>query len=374
MKEIRKIIELYQQIDFSQRKVALATVVRVEGSSYRRPGAKMLITDDGRWVGAISGGCLEGDALRKARQVMRDGKPMMVTYDTMNDDANSLGVGLGCNGIIDVFIEPIDPDYFQEHSLYFWKQCTTKRSAFIEIKVVKAPESYTGIRHLILTDSDSEPGFINFPEEEQLRQDMNQTWQSGRSQVHTYASDTIEVFIESIQPEIQLIIFGGGYDVPPLVEMAKVLGWHVTVTEDCIAHVAPKRFPGADAVLLVDRNNILSELSFTERTATVLMSHGYKYDKAILEQLLVSDVGYIGVLGPRKRYEKMLGEWEEADKLFDDNRLTEVHSPIGLEIGAETPDEIALAIVSEIQAHFHNKSGTPLRFKQGPIHERILNG
>src|SRR5687768_16115027 len=111
MKELKRIIEVYEAVDFSQRKAALATVVKLYGSSYRRPGARMLITDDGRWEGAISGGCLEGDALRKARQVMSGGKPMVVTYDTMDDDGNSMGVGLGCNGIIDVLIEPIIPDH-----------------------------------------------------------------------------------------------------------------------------------------------------------------------------------------------------------------------------------------------------------------------
>ena len=109
MKEINRILTIYDQLDHSQRKVALATVVYVEGSAYRRPGARMLVSDDGRWEGAISGGCLEGDALRKAREVMLNDNPMVVRYDTMDDDANSLGVGLGCNGIIDVFIEPIDP-------------------------------------------------------------------------------------------------------------------------------------------------------------------------------------------------------------------------------------------------------------------------
>jgi xanthine/CO dehydrogenase XdhC/CoxF family maturation factor len=129
MKEINRILAIYDQLDHTQRKVALATVVYVDGPAYRRPGARMLVSDDGRWEGAISGGCLESDALRKARQVMPDGKLMVVPYDTMNDDANSLGVGLGCNGIIDVFIEPIDPAEptnpvallreFSQHKSYF---------------------------------------------------------------------------------------------------------------------------------------------------------------------------------------------------------------------------------------------------------------
>src|SRR3990170_1044103 len=109
MKEQKAIIDAFQKTDLTQRKVALATVVQVRGSSYRSPGARMLIADDGKWVGSISGGCLEGDALRKARQVMTDNKPLTVTYDTREDSNQNLGIGLGCNGVIDVLIEPVDP-------------------------------------------------------------------------------------------------------------------------------------------------------------------------------------------------------------------------------------------------------------------------
>src|ERR1043165_7739220 len=108
MKDQKAIIEAYRKTDFSQRKAALATVVKVRGSSYRSPGARMLITDDGRWVGSISGGCLEGDALRKARQVMADKQPITITYDTREESNQNLGIGLGCNGIIHVLIEPLD--------------------------------------------------------------------------------------------------------------------------------------------------------------------------------------------------------------------------------------------------------------------------
>lgn len=109
MKDFRAIVEACRQVDFQQRKAALATVVKVHGSSYRSPGARMLITDDGRWVGSISGGCLEGDALRKARQVMTDHQAMTVTYDTREESNQNLGIGLGCNGVIDVLIEPVIP-------------------------------------------------------------------------------------------------------------------------------------------------------------------------------------------------------------------------------------------------------------------------
>ncbi len=386
MKEIRKILELYNQIDFSRHKVALATVVSVEGSSYRRPGAKMLVTDDGRWEGAISGGCLEGDALRKARQVMLDGKPTIVTYDTLTDGANSLGIGLGCNGIIAVFMEPIAPDnpqssLFRAHTIDFWQRYVSQREGFLLAKVIRASNSYDGGRRWGFSETNDWDDWKDRPAnyfsdiEKQMMPELKQIWQWGTPVLKKYETKDAwaEIYIEPVKPEIQLVIFGGGYDVPPLVQMAKVLGWHVTVTEDCVAHLAPKRFPGADAVRLIDRYSISREIKTSPRTAAVLLSHGYGYDKAVLEQLLVSDVGYIGMLGPHKRLEKMKDDWITEQKQFNQTRLAQVHNPIGLEIGAETPDEIALAVLAEIQAYFNGKSGTPLRLKPGPIHERQTN-
>ncbi len=154
MKEITRIVDVFDQIDFSQRKAALATVVWVEGSSYRRPGARMLITDDGRWEGAISGGCLEGDALRKARGVMRDGQPLVVTYDTMDDGANSFGVGLGCNGIIDVLIEPIDPANPQ-HPVAVLREFVQQRDVRAVATVLSSDDDRLRPgTHFVLTDTD----------------------------------------------------------------------------------------------------------------------------------------------------------------------------------------------------------------------------
>ncbi|HLL93974.1 MAG TPA: XdhC family protein, partial [Spirosoma sp.] len=270
MKEITRILEVYEQVDFTERKAALATVVWVEGSSYRRPGARMLITDDGRWEGAISGGCLEGDALRKARQVMRDGSPIVVTYDTMDDGANSFGVGLGCNGIIDILIEPINP-VDQQNSVELLREFVQKRDVRVLATVLKADES-TGLTpgtRFVLTgqDATSIPDWLDEP--------MRDVYDTGKPLTKPFltASGTVEVFIERIDPGIELIIFGAGYDVVPVAKLARELGWQVTVTDDCIAHLSPKRFPVATCVLFADRASVIDQLTINERTAAVLMSH-----------------------------------------------------------------------------------------------------
>jgi xanthine dehydrogenase accessory factor len=376
MKELKRIIEVYENIDFSQRKAAMATVVKLYGSSYRRPGARMLITDDGRWEGAISGGCLEGDALRKARQVMSTGEPMLVTYDTMDDEnADSLAVGLGCNGIIDVLIEPIIPDHIY-NPINLFKTYTTHsvRDIAVLMTVFRTEgksDLQVGERFLLLNDGTLHPSNTkSLPLF--LQQDLTKVAQSGRSQVKLYEqpSGKIEAFLEVLHPGIHLVIFGGGYDAIPVVRLAKEVGWHVTVSDDCVAHLTPIRFPQANAMVNANRKEILQHIPITPFTATVLMSHNYKYDMAVMENLLTTQVPYIGMLGPRKRFQKMLEQFEAQDKTFDTEIINRVHSPIGLDLGAETPDEIALSIISEIQAVFAGRIGGFLNQKPGFIHER----
>lgn len=367
MKEISRILEVYQQVDFSQRKAALATVVWVEGSSYRRPGARMLITDDGRWEGAISGGCLEGDALRKARQVMLDGQPLVVTYDTMDDGANSFGVGLGCNGIIDVLIEPVNPDDPQ-NPVILLDAFVQKREVWVLATVLKSGwVKLTPGSRFVLTSEQA--GTVP----DWLREDMDGVMRIGKPLVQSYQveSGSVEIFIERIDPGIELVIFGAGYDVVPVAKLARDLGWQVTVTDDCVAHLAPKRFPVATCVLYADRTAVLDKLMVTDRTAAVLMSHNFNYDRAVLQALLTTSIPYIGMLGPRKRFDKMQAEFEKEGLDFSEAALSRVHAPIGLDLGAETPDEIALSIIAEIRAFFAKRSGGFLKDIPGPIHERL---
>jgi xanthine/CO dehydrogenase XdhC/CoxF family maturation factor len=374
MHQIKRLTEAYHAIDFSVRKAALATVIRVEGSAYRRPGARMLMTDDGRWTGAISGGCLEGDALRKARRVILSGQPEVVTYDTMDDSsATSLGVGLGCNGIIDVFIEPIDAqDKFGHFAIlqnFIGKHAPEIVATVVAVSglTLQVGERYYQSGETVLQLSHS--GI-----QAQLLAQSPVLYMQGRNQLIrlTEGEGFADVFVEILQPPIRLVIFGGGYDVAPVVALAKATGWEVTVTDDCVAHVGPKRFPMADAVCAIPREAAVERLNLNEWSAAVLMSHNYKYDLAILRQLLRSPVRYIGILGPRKRGDKMLAELApELDMLTAAERQLleeKLHSPIGLDIGAETPEEIAVSIVAEVMAAFRSRSGQRLKYRNQPIH------
>lgn len=368
MKDFKAIVTEYRKIDFTQRKAALATVVKVRGSSYRSPGARMLITDDGRWVGSISGGCLEGDALRKARQVMADKKPVTVTYDTREESNQNLGIGLGCNGVIDVLIEPAAPGDPSNPITLFESLLETKNPLAMAT-VFTSTEA--GNKILISHEEQYSNTIAEKSLAEAITRDLASVFTHRKSEAKKYTlSEEVEVFVELIQPTVSLIIFGGGFDARPVSELAKSLGWNVAVTDECVAHIAPIFFPSADKLSLCQREFIDRDFDITPYTACVLMSHNYEYDRDVLKKLIKTETPYIGILGPRKRFDKMLVEFSQQDIHLTDTDFQRIHSPIGLDIGAEAPDEIAISIIAEVQSKFAGRSGGFLKYHPGPIHTR----
>ncbi len=372
MKEFKTIVSEYKKIDFTQRKAALATVVKVRGSSYRSPGARMLISDDGKWVGSISGGCLEGDALRKARKVMSDKIPLTVTYDTREESNQNLGIGLGCNGVIDVLIEPLDATD-QNNPAIFFESILSINAPVVLATVFSSEDQNEAGKKILLTSNETILESISDKQLANLiRPDLFSLFESKKSEArkYTYGGKEAEVFIELIQPTVSLIIFGGGFDARPVSQLAKSLGWEVTVTDECVAHIAPLFFPNADKLSLCQRNFIDRDFEITPYTACVLMSHNYDYDRDVLKKLIKTETPFIGILGPRKRFDKMLDEFSKAGLELSAEDFHRIHSPIGLDIGAEAPDEIAISIVAEIQTKFSNRSGGFLKYRNGPIHHR----
>lgn len=362
MKDFVAIVNAYKQIDFSQRKAALATVVRVRGSSYRSPGARMLITDDGRWTGSISGGCLEGDALRKARQVMNEQIAIIVTYDTRDESNQNLGISLGCNGVIDVLIEPVDPSHKNNPIKLFESFISSTKPLTLATAL-----SSRKIASKYLFGKDSDGRDLD----ERLTLELNSLLSSKRSEVKTFflLGEETEVFLELIQPAISLLIFGGGFDARPVSKLAQSLGWNVQVTDECVAHLAPVFFPETK-LSLCQRDFIDRDFDITSYTACVLMSHNYEYDRDVLKKLIKTEASYIGILGPRKRFDKMQEEFLLGGLTLIEKDIDRIHSPIGLDIGAEAPDEIAISIIAEIQAKFANRDGKFLKSNNGPIHQR----
>jgi xanthine/CO dehydrogenase XdhC/CoxF family maturation factor len=333
----------------------------------------MMITDDGKWVGSISGGCLEGDALRKARQAMTEKKPLTVTYDTREESNQNLGIGLGCNGVIDVLIEPIDPDD-KNNPVNFDREIVTRNDVVAIATIFRDNngDHLTG-RKVLMNSTDTLYNGLGDPSlESRIFADLTGVLASKKSEALIYAhQDTdIEVFIELIQPSVSLIIFGGGFDARPVSQLAKSLGWEVTVTDECVAHIAPLFFPYADKLSLCERNFVDRDFPITAYTACVLMSHNYEYDRDVLKKLIRTETPFIGILGPRKRFDKMLEEFAAENITLTPADLHRIHSPIGLDIGAEAPDEIAVSIVAEIQSKFSSRSGGFLKYRNSPIHQR----
>jgi xanthine dehydrogenase accessory factor len=372
MKEIRDIIKAFVEAQKLVKQTALATVVHVEGSSYRRPGARMLIEDDGQLTGAISGGCLEGDALRKALLVMTEKRSRLVTYDTMDDDDAKFGVGLGCNGIIQVLIEPIDisdPD----NPIQYLKKVNEKRQSAALVTLFSLQHrkgSQYGTCLLLKEDG----GLVQHAPvlKDVLIADANEALINQNSSFKNYTSDdhNITAFIEVIKPPLSIIIIGAGNDVVPVVNMADILGWETTVVDGRANYAKQERFVSACQVLVAKPENVLEQIAIDEHTVFLLMTHNYNYDMAILRQLLGKSVTYIGMLGPKKKRERMLKELNDEGLSFTEQQLSVLHSPVGLDIGAETSEEIALSILAEIKAMFANKDVQSLRKIKEVIHSR----
>jgi xanthine dehydrogenase accessory factor len=374
MKEIRDIIRAFDEAQKKGKQTALATVVHVDGSAYRRPGARMLITEDGELTGAISGGCLEGDALRKALFVLNRQKSMLVTYDTTDEDDAKLGVGLGCNGIIQVLIEPVDPLY-SNNPIQLLKNISGKRQEAVLATLFSLQnkrDDQPGTCLLLKDDEmislldDSNP-FKQF-----ISADAKNAVSNKKSSFKNYVqgNQNLTAFIEFIKPAISLVVVGAGNDVVPLIEMAAILGWQITVADGRSGYIKQERFASSCQVLLSKPGNLLEKIRIDEQTAFVLMTHNYNYDIAVLKELIKKNPVYIGSLGPRKKIDRMIGELEEEGINLSAEQLKNIYGPSGLDIGAETPEEIALSILSEIKAVFSNKEGKMLRDREDVIHPR----
>ena len=364
MKEIADLLKAYQKAVKDHKKAALATVVKVEGSSYRRPGARMLITEDGQLTGAISGGCLEGDALRKALSAIVQQKKKLITYDTTDEDDAKIGVQLGCNGIVHILFEPI---IAQE-----------ELNPIAILTALQAQRQDAVLATLFSLNSRTQPGTSVLYRRESIQSripvdlteavvnDIAEVWRNKTSAFASYATaeSELEGFLEFVRPPVSLVIAGAGNDAQPLAEIAYLLGWEVTVVDGRPTHASAERFPNANQVVVAKPDQVLSQVNIDEQTAFVLMTHNYNYDLDLLNLLLDTNAPYIGTLGPRKKLTRML---DELDRNTPQNE-SRVHGPIGLDIGAETAEEIAISIVAEIKSVFAGASASSLKEKKGPIH------
>ena len=342
--------------------VVLATVVRTEGSTYRRAGARMLLRRDGTAVGAVSGGCLEADLRARVEELLAAGRPELVTYDTRSGDDLVWGLGLGCNGRADVLLEPLEGEAVARAArLHAWCRDLAAPAVLTTVVAADAGAPARVGDRLVVSPSPAPLALGLDPGEAppELVADAWEALAAGRSVVRSYGA--LEVVHEVMMPPVSLLICGAGTDAVPVARLAAGLGWRVTVVDHRPDRARADAFSGVTVRLA--ESDVTDEARDVD--AAVVMSHHYERDRAYVKGLLAAGVRYVGVLGPRRRTERIVEELGvgEAD-------AARLHAPVGLDIGAETPDEIALAIVAEIQAVTAGRRGGPLRERLGGIHDQ----
>jgi xanthine dehydrogenase accessory factor len=303
---------------------ALATLVKVEGSSYRRPGARLLLLPDNTRLGSISGGCLEEDVMERARRVLASGKPELAVYDTTAENDLVWGVGLGCQGVVRILLERIPAE----------------RPAWI------------AALHANL----------------HARRDTALVVDATGTRLADEATAAEGAFHEIIPAPPALILCGAGDDARPLAQLAKATGWHVTVADARPAYANRARFPDAEAVLSAPIPELVPQLRFDARTFAVVMTHRYADDREFLRALLPRDFAYLGQLGPRVRTDRILNELKADGLALTDAALAKLHAPVGLDLGGSTPETVALAILAELETRLNNRTPGHLRDRPGPIH------
>jgi xanthine/CO dehydrogenase XdhC/CoxF family maturation factor len=349
---------------------ALATLVRTKGSSYRRPGARMVFLPSGAQWGTISAGCLETDVKARVLEVLRDGQPQVVAYDLGNELDLIWGTGMGCQGVAEILLEPIRPGVPAP-----WAELCAghlaHRRAGAQATVFGARGTHSfplGTRFL-----QPAPGGPIHPDGAELTPSlalaMAEVLRTGASAASTFQvpGGAVDLLVEPILPPYALWIFGAGEHARPLARIAKGLGWTVGLVDHRPALATPERFPEADHILVGQPGECVRDLPLDARSAALVVSHVYDKDKEALGALLKAPLGYLGLQGNRRRSERLVRELAQEGLVLTPAQEAIFHWPAGLDLGAEAPEAIALSMVAEAHAALAGHSGGHLREAAGRI-------
>jgi len=319
--------------------IALATVIQTWGSSPRRAGAKMALTPDGKITGSVSGGCVEGAVFDTGVEVLKSNRPQLLHFGVADETAWE--VGLACGGSIDIFVKPLDQEFFKS-----LRSVLMEERAAAVLTVVRAPNELLG-REMLIKEDGNVIGSINEDLDEQAVRLAKETLQQGSSR-RASLNENVEVFIEVILPPPTLIAVGGVHITIALVSLAKTLGYRTVVVDPRSAFGSQERFPYVDQLIQSWPEEAFQQIPLTRSTAIAMLTHDPKLDDPALKIALPSPAFYIGALGSKttqaKRRQRLLEEG------VTEVQLDRLHGPIGLKIGAETPEEIAMSIMAEIVA------------------------
>jgi xanthine dehydrogenase accessory factor len=340
--------------------IALGTLVRVRGSAPRLPGARLCVTRSGRMAGSVSGGCVENDVYERAMQVLDSGQPVVASYGIA--DEMGFAVGLSCGGTIDVLIEP-----FVEEEVWHSVREAVERQRPAAVAIALAPPALIG-RKLALLDDARTVGAIEASLDDQIIAAARGQLCQGATEILNLAwrGEEASVFIEVIPPPLRLFIVGATQIAIALCRMAKGLGFWVSIVDARGTYATRERFPEADEIRLAEPGEVLGRAELDASSHVVILTHDPKFDIPALARSLGADTGYIGVMGSRGTHGRRVTLLEQEG--FAEADLRRIHAPIGLDIGARSPEEIALAILAEMVTVRHQRDGRALREKNTSIH------
>jgi xanthine dehydrogenase accessory factor len=351
-------------------RAVLATVIGVEGSAYRRPGAKMVVEEDGGGSGHITAGCLEDEVFELADRVLEADEPRIETYDLMDGGDDIWGLGVGCNGIIDILLEPIDASMLPALE-------ALESGHRVAVLTALAGEAPLGARAFYEPENGIQTA-AGFPDwlSEAAAEPAGRLLDSDASETVPIETDAgqAELFVDSLHPAPELAVFGSGHDVQPVVELAKRNGFDVTVVGYRGATDLDARFPRADTTVATSPANVADAVELDDGTYSVVMTHNFIDDRLTVEALIDADVPYIGLMGPHDRFEEMLEEFEAEGRTFSEAELEAVYTPIGLDVGGGSPYQIATSIIGEVLAVANDREPGHLRERSGHIHDRVSVG
>ena len=324
--------------------MVLATVYDTVGSTYSKAGQRILIRANSDYQGLVSGGCLEGDLAERAKSVLESGEPAPVTYD-MRDEADDIfGLGVGCNGMIRVFLQRLTLDDAYEPFSSIAKLLLSGKSWGVAT-VIRGDTDLVSGTTVVWDGSSAALNSVSGSASERLFAGCEAALAAGRA-VYEIDDDGLEVLYSPLRPVPNLLVLGAGLDSVPVVGIAAELGWRISVADHRPAYLDNNQFAGAERVVLVDPSALRREIAVEEFDAVIVMSHHLLSDQAYLSQVVDCDIPYIGVLGPHARKERLLNALGEKGKQL----APVLKGPVGLDIGADSPESIALSLVAEIHA------------------------
>lgn len=367
MREIQRILSALNTVVPSEG--ALATVVRLDGSGFRRPGARMLVRSDGRIEGGVSAGCLEADVAEHCRLAIAEARPRLVSYQT--DDDSVFGLGLGCDGHIRILVEPLASPNTKRHLAFLDSLARDRCEGVIATALKEGDDPIVG-RWFLRADGEGgndqpDDGLGRWVSRE--AEALLEATRQRRHPLHRVLAgpDGSWLTLEAVPSPVTLLICGIGADAAALADQAQRLGWCPWVLDHRRGRAASSHVPAAERVLEIDPAQLADHVKLGPNMAAVVMSHSIEADRAWLGALLPSPVGYLGVMGPRARTARLLSELPSGNA-----SSLALHAPVGLDIGAEAPEELALAICAEIQAVLAGRDGGFLRDRQTPIHDAAV--